>query len=225
MNKVKITSCYLFNNLNDNELKSAISFFDCKEETYKKGELIASPDKLPKKFGLVLSGCVQIYTLDIDGYQMIMATVLPGETFGESLSYLKKEAPIFIHALSDTVVMWMSTEKLREQKIVTECDKKLSYRFTSLLANRALSMNDRIQILSKLTIREKLIAFFTEAVRKYNAYSFTLPFDRSDMATYLGCDRSSLSRELSKMQKEGLITFTKNSFTVHKKADILMNFQ
>ena len=225
MKKIKLTDCHLFKDLSESELKSATDFFESKEISYKKGELISSPDKLLKNFGLVLSGCVQIYTLDIDGYQMIMATVLPGETFGESLSYLKKDAPIFICAISDTTVLWMSTEKIRNQNIVTECDKKLACRFISLLANRALSMNDRIQILSRLTIREKLIAFFTESVRKYNSYSFDLPFDRADMAAYLGCDRASLSRELSKMQQEGLITFTKNHFTVNKKADNLMKFQ
>ncbi len=224
MKKLLLTGCPLFADLSDIELEAAVSFFECRETFYKKGELIASPGKLPGKFGLVISGCVQTYTLDIDGYQMIMANVLPGETFGESLSYLQKDAPIFISTTADTTVMWMSTDKIRSQHFETEHERKLAYRFTALLARRALSMNDRIQILSRLTIREKLVAFFTESARRYRSYSFTLPFDRTGMASYLGCERSSLSRELSKMQREGLIKFNKNHFTINNKFDILMNF-
>lgn len=225
MKKTTLKSCPLFAGLSDSELDLALEFFACSERSYKKGETILTPDSKLVNFGLVVSGAVQTYTLDIDGYEMIMATVQSGETFGESLSYLQKEAVIFISALYDTTVIWMSTERIRSQRFNSELERKLAYRFTALLANRALSMNDRIQILSKLTIREKLIAMFTEAVRKYESTSFTLPFDRTSMATYLGCDRASLSRELSKLQKEGLIKFTKNKFEILKISDNTMNFR
>ena len=224
MKKTELKSCPIFADLTDSELDLAIDFFSCSQRSYKKGEIILTPENKLVNFGLVISGAVQTYTLDIDGYEMIMATVQAGETFGESLSYLQKEAVIFISALYDTTVVWMSTDKIRAQHFENECERKLAYRFTALLANRALSMNDRIQILSRLTIREKLIAMFTESVRKYGGTSFTLPFDRTSMATYLGCDRASLSRELSKLQKEGLIKFTKNKFEILKISDNTMNF-
>jgi CRP-like cAMP-binding protein len=82
-------------------------------------------------------------------------------------------------------------------------------------------MNDRIQILSKHTLREKLVAFFKlQADRDINNGSesktktLNLPLDRNGMAVYLGVDRSSLSRELSKMKSEGLIDFNKNKFKI-----------
>ncbi len=43
---------------------------------------------------------------------------------------------------------------------------------------------------------------------------FSIPFDRQQLADYLGVDRSALSNELSKMQKDGLISFKKNEFTL-----------
>ena len=66
--------------------------------------------------------------------------------------------------------------------------------------------------MSKLTIRARLTAFFTECVQKSRSYEFDLPFDREDMAIYLCCDRAALSRELSKMKREGLISFHKRHF-------------
>ena len=41
---------------------------------------------------------------------------------------------------------------------------------------------------------------------------FDIPFDRQQMADYLGVDRSALSAELSKMQKEGLLRYRKSDF-------------
>lgn len=225
MKKSILKNCPLFADLSDSELDLAFDFFSCTERTYKKGEMILTPENKLVNFGLVKSGAVQTYTLDIDGYEMIMATVQTGETFGESLSFLQKEAVIFISALCDTTVVWMSTNRIRAQRFDSECERKLANRFTALLASRALSMNDRIQILSRLTIREKLIAMFTEAVRKYGSTIFALPFDRTSMAAYLGCDRASLSRELSKLRKEGMIKFTKNKFEILKISDNTMKLK
>ena len=82
-----------------------------------------------------------------------------------------------------------------------------------MLAERALSMNTRIQILSRLTIRDKLNALFT-AFADRDGRTVTLPFDRADMAAYLGADRSALSRELSRMKAEGLIDYHRNRITL-----------
>ncbi|MBQ2118632.1 MAG: winged helix-turn-helix domain-containing protein, partial [Clostridia bacterium] len=75
-------------------------------------------------------------------------------------------------------------------------------------------MNSRIQILSKLTLREKLLTFFSDQAKKSGADTFSVPLDRKDMATYLGADRSALSRELSRMKREGLIDYYRNSFRI-----------
>ena len=81
-----------------------------------------------------------------------------------------------------------------------------------MLAARALAMNDRIQILSQLTIRAKINALLSQHAAAAGSDSFILPFDREDMAFYLGTDRSALSRELGKMRREGLIDFHGNAF-------------
>ena len=75
-------------------------------------------------------------------------------------------------------------------------------------------MNDRIQILSKLSIRDKLITFFSQYSNRYGSQEFEIPFDRNDMATYLGVNRSALSRELAHMREEGIIDFHKNQFQI-----------
>ena len=146
---------------------------------------------------------------------MIMANVNPGETFGEALCHLGQETGIYIRSVTDATVLWMNTDKIKSDlSEKTKADVILVNRFITMLARRALMMNDRIQILSKLTIREKLITFFSQYNKRLGAEVFELPFNRNDMAIYLGVNRSALSRELSKMKSDGIVSFHKNKFRI-----------
>ena len=168
-----------------------------------------------ESFGLVLEGTIQVYMDDIDGNHMIMATVTAGSTFGESLCFLRRESPVYIRSVTDSKVLWLSTDRIKNPGGSPDSrDISLSTRFTAMLANRALNMNDRIQILSKLSIRDKLVTFFSQYSSQCASDSFTVPFDREDMAAYLGVNRSALSRELGRMRDEGIIDFQKNRFVI-----------
>ena len=211
MHKKIISEAALFKGLNEKELEYALNFFSAKEFSYKKGEILNTITKKMDFFGLVLEGVVQVYMDDIDGNQVIMANNGPGESFGESLCYLGQEAPVYILASTDAVILKMKTDKLHAVS-KNELELELHDRFTSILAERTLMMNNRIQILSKISIRDKLLTFFAQYPAMKSGEEITLPFDRNDMAIFLGVNRSALSRELSAMQSEGIIKFHKNKF-------------
>lgn len=211
----------LFAGLDGAGIENALSFFQASVKAYRRGEIIHNAGSVLKCFGMVLSGSVQVYEDDINGERMIMATVTPGETFGEAMCFLKtEEQPVDIAAVSDCKILWLHTEKLdnlnSEHKIE---DVVWAKRFTAALAQRMLEMNERIQALSKLTLREKLITFFSQCAHKYAGNHFLLPMNRQDMASYLGTNRSALSRELSKMRGEGLIIFSGNEFILINNTD------
>ena len=206
--------CALFAGLSDRELQEALRFFAAREGRYARGELLKSPVDPLSAFGLVLEGSIAVSMEDIDGRDMLLSHVSPGQTFGEALCWLRENAPLTITALSPARVLWLRCGRLRE-KPETPLEQTLQARFIAMLALRTLKMNDRIQILSRGPIREKLNAFFTECARDAGTADFTVPFDRAGMAAYLGVDRSALSRELSRMRREGLLDFDKSHFTLH----------
>ncbi|MDP4132525.1 MAG: Crp/Fnr family transcriptional regulator [Bacillota bacterium] len=209
-----IKKCSLFKGLKDNEFNYALNFFDAREAKYEKGNFLNRISCPLLAFGFVLEGTVQVYMDDIDGQQMIMANVNAGDTFGESLCYLEEDAPVYICAVTNCKILWLNPSRLKSYEYLkNSLSSKLSNNFTAMLAKRTLEMNNRIQILSKLTLRSKLITFFSQYVSTYGN-KFTLPFDRSNMAVYLGTDRTALSRELSNMKKEGIIDFNKNKFSL-----------
>ena len=60
-----------------------------------------------------------------------------------------------------------------------------------------------------------LLSYSSEQALEHRSSRFTIPFDRQQLADYLAVDRSAMSNELSKMQKDGLITYHKNEFTLN----------
>lgn len=226
-----LSACPLFAGMAEEELACALRFFEARPVEYRRGDFLNRiGDALPW-FGLVVEGNIQVYMDDYDGHHMIMANVGPGETFAESLCYLGRRAPIYICAVSDAVVLQLSCKKLKGCAAGNgDCDGSCgcggvracaayTHRFMTMLAGRTLAMNDRIQILSRPTLRGRLITFFSQYARR-SGRSFAIPFDRADMAAYLGTDRSALSRELGRMQKEGLLRFRKNRFEILRAMDV-----
>jgi len=202
----------LFSGMSERELEFALTFYGAKEKKYKAGTTILKIGSPMTAFGIVLSGVVQVYADDADGVQMIMATNSAGDSFGESLAFLKTpEIPVYIIAIEDCRVLWLSFERIINPASGM-CNHEYMNRVITCFAKRALKMNDRIQVLSKRSLRQKLFTLLSQYQQKSGARTFDIPLSREDMAVYLGCDRSALSRELSNMKKDGIIDYYRNSF-------------
>lgn len=206
----------LFRGLDNRRLRSALEILEAVRAEYKKGETIHVVGSRFKCFGIVLHGMVQACCDDIDGNRVIMAGIDPGSTFGESLCYLSVEdSPVYVIAAEDSSILKLNPGVFFRD--VNDCDTvDLQRRFTALIASKALEMNNRIQILSKLTLREKIMMFLNEEAGKSASYEFTIHMSREDFAAYIASDRSSLSRMLSALKKEGIIDYNRNRFRILK---------
>ena len=204
----------LFARLDEAVLCRQLEVLGAEKALCEKNEMLQSAGKPIRRFGIVLRGAVQVCVDDIEGNRMIMAEVAPGHSFGESLCFLRtKESPVYIFASEDSEVLWLSTEALFSDPadpFLTE----LQRRFTAALAEKALTMNNRIQVLSRLSLRGKLTAYFTGLAATQGSDVIRLPMNREDTAAYIGVNRSALSRELARMKKEGLIDYRKNEVTL-----------
>ncbi len=210
-----LAGCPLFEGLTGSDLESALEFYGAREKSYQKGDFLIRAGEPVSRFGLVLSGAVQIMMDDFDGRHMIMATVAPSQTFGESLCYRGvSESPVYARAVETADIMWLGCERIASQY----GDCRQCGRFIRMLTLKTLSMNDRIQVLSKPTLREKLMTLLSQHSTR-DGRNFNLPFDRESMAAYLGVNRSAMSRELSALRREGKIDFYKNSFTILPRRD------
>ncbi|MBQ8896097.1 MAG: Crp/Fnr family transcriptional regulator [Clostridia bacterium] len=205
----------LFCGMDGQTAEKALDLLSASKSEYPRNAILVSAGGRMSRFGLVLSGTVQVSFTDIDGNDVLMASVTAGETFGESLCWLKiDEIPVTVKAFTDVSVLWLYPEKM--QSDASPVARELQNRFASMLAQKTLAMNDRVQILSKPTIRQKLITFLSQCAARSGKKTFSVPFDRETLALYLGVNRSALSRELSAMQNDGIIEFYKNTFKILK---------
>ena len=214
--------CPLFSGLSGEEMTRALAFFHARILLFEKGEYIKKPgvESVPGFFGFVISGAVRVSCDDYDGNRMIMASVGPGHTFGESMCFLKTKNTVYIEAAADTVLLAMDCDCLQEEAgFQDDLSRKLTVRFTRMLALRTLSMNSRVQVLSKLSLREKIVTFLSQQPGASSGRPFEISMSREDMASWLGANRAALSRELSALRKEGNIDYHKNTFRIlHKEA-------
>ncbi len=214
MDNELLKNTYLFRDFTDNELSEALTFLSAREACYKKGETVIMLGSPITEFAIVLSGGVQISCDDINGNQIIMMSVSKGGMFAESLSVTKSpESPIYAVATEDTRLLWLKIAPILKNS-ASPLDTKITTSFITALAAKCLSMNDRVQILSKKSIREKVITYFSQLSEHTKSDEITVPLSREDMASYLGVERSALSRELSNMQRDGIISYNKNHFKI-----------
>ena len=215
MNMSALNQCILFRDLSEQDLTYAFSFFHARQRHFQRGEVFHRAGEPVRHFGLLLSGSVHVFMDDFEGNRLLMASVVPGNTFAESLCFLGGESQVTIECMADSEILVMDTLSLtKPPKEVTPDDTALAQRFIAMLARRTLTLNNRIQILSKLTIREKVITLLSEYTSSGEKGDIVLPFNRESMATYLGVNQSALSRELSRMKADGIITYKRSHFRI-----------
>ena len=184
---------------------------------YKKDEIVLLAGNTINFVGLILSGAVRIVKEDMDGNSAILTDLAVSEIFGEVFACAGiTQSPVTIEAAEDTEILFLDYKR-----VITTCSSscpfhaRLVENMLKLIARKNILLNQKIEILSKRTTREKLFCFFD--TRRGAARKFTLPFNREELAQYLCVDRSALSNELGKMRDEGLINFEKNRFEIIKR--------
>lgn len=207
----------LFADMEPAEIERLCTLLCAFERHYQRGSHLISAGDPISGFGLLLAGAVQVFVDDVDGNHIVMADVTPGSLFAEAMACSGvTESPITAEATANTAVLWFHCAPLRDDTFFTDplC-ARFGVNLLHAVSERSLRFNDRIQVLSKKTIREKLITFFSQQVQQQKSLQITLNMDRSTMADYLGVERTALSRELSRMQRDGVLSFHKNRFLLH----------
>lgn len=204
----------LFAGVADNEIDSMLSCLDAKLKYYKKGEYILRQGERISLLAVLVEGKLHIQNDDYWGNRSILGNIAVGEMFGEA--YIAPQSDTLINdtvAIEDSAVIFFNVTCM-----VTTCSN--ACRFHSAVAQNllfAMSEKNRklLQKLShmhKRSTREKLISYLSTEAKKHNSNSFSVPFNRQQLADFLSVDRSAMSNELCKMRNEGLIEFNKNYF-------------
>lgn len=181
---------------------------------FKKGESILEAGAPAQYIGVVLEGTAQAVRDDIAGNRHILAALEPADVFGESYAASEMgRLPIAVVAMQDGKALLVPYARVtRGCSNACGFHAQLIHNLMSIIAQKNLQLNQKIEHLSKRTTREKVLSYLMEQAQRQGGKYFTVPFNRQELADYLLVDRSALSSELSKLRAEGVLEFYKNEF-------------
>lgn len=207
----------LFNNLTDIEIEKVLKCTEASILKYKKNNVICTYNDFNNKIGIVIEGIITIARIDESGTHLILANIKENGLFGLSLALSKYNYDdIYIYASTDCKALMMdSTTIMQACDQNCHCHIKLLKNLVLTIATKNMLLVRKQCHMSCKSIRKKITSFLMEQLTINNSSEFDIPMNCQELADYLGVDRSALSAELSKMQKEGLITYNHNRFTIN----------
>lgn len=194
------------------ELHGTIRHYAKSDYLYLHGESIEG-------ISMLISGSIQMVTEDFWGEKTIIDGLQPGYVFTEKyLGNCGASSDVSYLAVSDSEILYFPVTKAEVRDELSQSPLgRMVFNLLSLMADHTARLVRKNEILSKKTLRGKIMAYLCYQAKDNNSNLFTIPYNRSDFAYFLDSDRSALTRELAKMKKEGIIDFEKNTFKLLKK--------
>ena len=155
--------------------------------------------------GIVVNGYIQITRINYNGNNVLIEELQENEVFGSSVSYLKS-GDYIATAKEDTKLIIVDLNSIINFKENSKSYYNQFIKNLFLILNEKMQIkNQRIQILTRRTIRNKLLEYFVVASKGTGSKNVYLPFSFTALADYLAVDRSALSREIKYLKDEGFI--------------------
>jgi len=202
----KLKNSPLFANMSEDDIEKCIKCSGSQIAVYQKDEVIFHQQDEPKKLFILVEGAAAVCRDTMTGKRNIIAAFRqPGELFGEVFLFLKKNTyDNYAVAVNQAKVLQMP-----KQYLYSGCTRNCGYHtmlisnMLSILAQKAYYLNQKLQIISSPTLRDKISKLLQQNADKNGVVS--LKMNREELADFLNAARPSLSRELMKMQSDGLI--------------------
>ncbi len=209
-----LRQCVLFENIGNDNLIAILGCLGAKLYIYRKNQTILKEGDAANQIGIVLKGKAQIVRIDYYGNRSIVAMIEPGQIFGESFACAdEKQMPVDIVASENSEILMVDCQRVIHS-CSNACDfhRQIIFNLLKIVAKKNIMFNQKIEITSKRTTREKLITYLLQQAKRAGCDEFVIPYDRQELADYLEVDRSGLSVEIGKLKKEGIIENRKNIF-------------
>ena len=199
-----LSACSLFAGLTQDEIAAILPCLSARQAGFRRGQFLLRAGDEVRFAGVVLAGEVELLQEDFWGNRNLLA-----------FACVQARAPVSVLCKTDGRVLYLDTHA-----VFSPCEKgcaqhrTLSQNLIRVLAEKNMQLNEKAGYLSQRSTREKLLAYLSAQARRTGSASFRIPFDRQQLADFLSVNRSAMSAELSKMQREGLLRAERSDFTL-----------
>ena len=210
-----LTECALFHGLREAQIREMLPCLSARQSRFRRGQFLLRAGDRVAIGGILLSGEAEVLQEDFWGNRNLLAAIGPGDLFAEAFACAHAVSPVSVLCKTDGSVLYLNV-----RAVFSPCEKAcaqhkaLSQNLIRVLAEKNMQLNEKAGFLSQRTTREKLLAYLSAQARRAGSASFRIPFDRQQLADFLSVNRSAMSAELSRMQREGLLCADRSSFTL-----------
>lgn len=203
----------LFRSMTEEEIQLCLKELRSQEKMYKKGTVILHAGNLTERMGLVLTGSVTIESNDIWGNCTILSHVASGQFFAETYALLPDEVMLVdVRANEDCSILFVTVGGLFKSGISSSWKDKLTRNLLMISAHKNLTLSGRSFHTAPKSARSRILSYLNTVSLQKHTNEFDIPFDRQQLADYLNLERTNMSKELGRMQREGIIECRKSHF-------------
>lgn len=207
--------CKFFEGIPEEKYPNVLRCLQAKQVAYTKNSTIQHIGEPAQMAGVVIHGTAELAFWDENGNQVNINHISSGEVFGAALACLEQQpCPIQVKALTDCEILLLNFNSLLNmEEPVCPYRMRVATNLLRDFAHQTLFLNQKLQIISQKRLRDKVKLYLRQQSFDKNG-KVVLPYTRNEMADFLYVDRSALSRELGRMQQEGIISFQGQEFYI-----------
>ena len=204
----------LFHGIKPEDMKPMLSCIGYHIGTFKKGDIVAFEEENMKHIGIVMEGAVDMVKEDLWGNKTMLVRMRKNELFGETFTCSSDNLSVVTFLVSeDAKILFLPFNRVMHScTMACQFHHRLIENMVHIIAGKNRDLMRKVEVVSKRTIREKLLAYLSIQAQVQGSRYFEIPLGRVELAEYLCVDRSALTRELAKMKEDGLIDYDRNCF-------------
>jgi CRP-like cAMP-binding protein len=206
----------LFDGIAPQDRKTMLDCIGYHLGTFRKGDIVAFEEENMKHIGIVLSGAVDMVKEDFWGNKTMLVRLHRNDIFGETFACGSDNMAVVTFLVSeDARILFLPFNRVMHScTMACRFHHRLIENMVRVIADKNRDLMRKVDVVSKRTIREKLLAYLSIQAQVQDSRYFEIPMGRVELAEYLCVDRSALTRELAKMKEDGLIDYDKNCFRI-----------
>ena len=204
----------LFAGIEPNDIQKMCKCLAMREKTFAKDSFVFRAGDDVRFVYINLSGMVHIVDEDFLGNRSLIESIQPNTLFGEAYALTSAgKHLVSVVAAEDAAILEIDPGRLFEScPNGCECHMTLMRNTACILSEKIVRLTEKLGHIVKRTTREKILSYLSGCARLAQSDSFNIPYSRQQLADYLCVDRSALSHELGRMQREGVVQYRKNHF-------------
>lgn len=205
----------LFKGIDDTDCLRMLKCFDTETKRYKSGSRIIDYTDKSDKIGIILSGTAVMVRYDVNGVRTIIETLAEQGIFGAFFTFTASQrSDIEIVSETDCEIMFVQRSEITKRcEKACRCHSKVVENLLELMSEKAISLSERIEVLSQRSIESKLISCLRIIEEKTpEGKTPQIPFSTTALSDYLCVNRSALQREITKLKNAGVLTISRRKF-------------